>query len=145
MYVRTPEGQAYRAYDVADVLVPEGKARVLLTYSDHYYAGRAAAIENPYGQGRCIYMGTVLGDDGVCGPLRAWVLQPLSLPAVEDLPQSVEVSQRVKGEQRYTFYLNHSPGPVQVDMAVPGVDLLTGRQVGRSVEIPGYDLLIVQE
>ena len=83
------------------------------------------------------------------GTLRAgsptWVLDPLGLPAVDDLPDSVEVSRRAKEGQTYTFYLNHGEAPVQVQIPAPGVDLLTGQEVGRSVELDGYGVLIVKE
>ena len=82
---------------------------------------------------------------GLRALLRAWVLDPLGLPVVEDLPDSVEVSRRAKEGQTYTFYLNHGEDPVQVQISTPGVDLLTGQEVGRSVELDGYEVLIVKE
>jgi beta-galactosidase len=145
MRVQDGEGKTYGALALADVLVPEGDARALLTYADHYYVGRAAAVENRLGRGRCIYVGTVLDDAGTGDLLRTWILKPASMPCVEGMPESIEVSQRVKGEQRYTFYLNHSAAPVTVTLAVPGLDLLTGQPVDGRVEIAGFDLLIVKE
>jgi beta-galactosidase len=145
MRVQDGKGQSYRALALADILVPEGDARVLLTYTSRYYAGRAAAVESPVGQGRCVYMGTVLDDAGTRDMLRKWVAEPLSIPCLEDLPGSVEVSRRVKGKQRYTFYLNHSDEPTEVALAAPGVDLLSGQAVDGRAEIPGLDLLIVKE
>jgi beta-galactosidase len=144
MHVRTHEGQSYRAYDLADVLMPESEVRVLLSYADRYYAGRPAAIENRYGQGRCIYLGTVLDETGITYLLQAQVGPVAEIPYLEGLPESVEVSRRVKGEQSYMFYLNHSPEAVRVDVAAPGVDLLSGEEVGRSVEIEGYGVVIVK-
>jgi beta-galactosidase len=126
-------------------LVPEGEAQTLLTYGARYYAGRPAAVENPFGGGRCLYLGTVPDDEGLRALLRAWVLEPLGLPVIEDLPSSVEVSRRTKGDQTYAFYLNHAGDPVQVQMSAPGVDLLTGQEVGRSLELDGYGVLIVKE
>jgi beta-galactosidase len=152
MTVEAPAGASYGALALADVLAPEGDAegtQTLLTYGARYYAGRPAAIEHAFGQGRCLYLGTVPDDDGLRALLRAWVLDPLGLPTVEDLPTSVEVSRRVKatsdGEQTYTFYLNHAGDPVQVQISTPGVDLLTGQEVGRSATLDGYGVLIVKE
>jgi beta-galactosidase len=145
MRVQDGHGRYHRALALADVLAPDDGTQVLLRYADRYYAGRAAAVENAYGQGRCIYLGTVLDDEGTRDALRSWVVQPLGLTCAELLPKSVEVSQRVKGEQRYTFYLNHSDGAQDVELVAPGVDLLTGREVAGRVKVPGYDLLIVKE
>ena len=145
MRVQDKGGQSYRALALADVLAPEGEAQTLLTYADHYYAGRAAVTENAYGQGRCIYLGTVLDDAGTRDVLRAWVAAPAGLSCLEGLADSVEISHRVKGEQRYTFYLNHSAAPAEVELAVPGVDLLSGQPVEGRVEIGGFDLMIIKE
>jgi beta-galactosidase len=149
MKVKAPGGAKYGALALADVLVPADEARTLLTYDDRYYAGQPAAVENAYGQGRCLYLGTVPDDAGLRALLRAWVLDPLGLPTVEGLPASVELSRRVKetpqGDQVYTFYLNHAKDAVRVQLSAPGVDLLTGQEVGRSVELDGYGVMIVKE
>jgi beta-galactosidase len=145
MRVQSGVGQSYRALALADVLAPEGDAWVLLTYADRYYTGRAAAVAKQTGQGRCIYLGTVLDNAGTRDILRKWVAEPASIPCLEDVPESIEVSRRIKGEQRYTFYLNHSGEPAEVALAAPGVDLLTGQAVDGRIKIAGFDLLIVKE
>jgi beta-galactosidase len=145
MRVQDDDGRYHRALGVADVLVPDDRVRVLLRYADRYYAGRAAAVENGYGEGRCIYLGTVLDDDATRDVLRAWVLEPMGLTCIDNLPECIEVSRRVKGEQRYTFYLNHSGRAVDLELVAPGVDLLTGREVAGRIEVPGYEFLIVKE
>jgi beta-galactosidase len=145
MTVQAADGSSYGALALADVLVPEGEAQTLLSYGARYYAGRPAAVENAFGQGRCLYLGTVPDDEGLRALLRAWVLDPLGLPAVDDLPDSVEVSRRSRGDQTYAFYLNHGEDPVQVQMPTSGVDLLTGQEVRRSVVLDGYGVLIVKE
>jgi beta-galactosidase len=144
MTVDTSSGASYGALALADVLAPAEGARTLLTYGERYYAGQPAAVENAFGQGRCIYLGTVPDDAGLRALLCAWVLDPLGLPTVGGLPESIEVSRRAKGDQVYTFYLNHADEPVRVQMLAPGVDLLTGQEVGRSVELDGYGVLIVK-
>jgi beta-galactosidase len=144
MRVQDGEGKTYRALALADVLVPEGDAQTILTFADRYYAGRAAAVENRYGRGRCIYLGTVLDDEGTRDFLREWVAEPAMLFCLEDLPPSIEVSQRIKGENRYTFYLNHSAEPVAVRPSLPGIDLLTGEPAIDRIEIGGFNLAIVK-
>jgi beta-galactosidase len=144
MRVAAAGGKTYRAFALADVLTPEGSARATMTYLDHYYAGEAAAVQHAYGQGRCIYLGTVLDDAGYRDLLRD-VARSSSIPCRDLIPDSIEVTCRIKGGQRYTFYLNYSPQAVRVDLVEPGVDLLSGRQVAGSTEIPGFDLLIVKE
>jgi beta-galactosidase len=144
--VRTPEGSVYRARGLAEMLAPERAARAWLTYAPawHSYAGQAAAVENPYGQGRCLYLGTVLDDDGLAG-LARWAARAAAVDCVAALPACVEVSRRVKGEQSYAFYLNHGAKPVRVKLARPGTDLLSGQELEEECEIPGFDLAIVRE
>jgi beta-galactosidase len=143
MRVAAAGGKTYRAHALADVLSPEGGAQVTMTYLDHYYAGEAAAVQHAYGQGRCIYLGTVLADVGYQDLLRE-VARRSSIPCADLIPDSVEVTCRIRDGQRYTFYLNYSPQAVGVSLLEPGVDLLSGRQVAGSAEIPGFDLLIVK-
>jgi beta-galactosidase len=138
------EGGTWSAQALAEVLVPEGSSRVLLRYADRFYAGRPAAVEHPYGQGRCIYLGTVLDDAGLHSLLQR-VTREAGIPGLEGLPESVEVTRRVKGAQGYACYLNHGAAPVRIELARPGVDLLTGRQLEEICEIPGFDLIIVKE
>ena len=144
MHVKAGDGATYRAHALADVLVPEGGAQVLLSYADHYYAGEAAAVQNTYGQGQCLYVGTLLEEAGIHA-LASQFLPSTATDRRGAIPASVEVVHRVKRGQRYTFYLNYSAEPVQVDLEKPGIDLLTLRPLASSCEIPGFDLLIVKE
>ena len=145
MHVEDGHGKTYRAYALADVLAPEAEeAQVLLTYADHYYAGEPAAIGNPYGQGTCIYLGTVLDDAGI-RDLLGPIARSASIPCLDDIPECVEVTRRVKESQSYAFYLNHSADPVRVNLARPGVDLMRGQRLEKRHTIPGLDLVIVKE
>jgi beta-galactosidase len=152
MAVKAPGGASYGALALADVLALDGDAegtKTLLTYDKRYYAGQPAAVEHAFGQGRCLYLGTVPDDGSLRALLCDWVLDPLGIPTAEGLPSSVEVSRRVKdtpdGDQAYTFYLNHAKDAVCVRLSAPGIDLLTGQAVGRSVTLDGYGVLIVKE
>jgi len=145
MHVRCPADRLYRAHGLADVLVPEGSAEVTHTYADHYYAGKPAVVRNAYGAGRCYYVGTVMEADGLRGFLRHAVLPAAGVATLPDLPESVEVSYRSKGDQRYAFYLNHSAAPVTVTPARPGLELLTQTAVGGNAEMPGFGVFVVKE
>ncbi|MEJ5197451.1 MAG: beta-galactosidase, partial [Anaerolineae bacterium] len=145
MRVRCPANHLYRAHGLADVLVPEGDAVVTHTYADHYYAGKPAVVRHDYGRGRCFYVGTIMEADGLLGFLRYGVLPGAGVPTVADLPPSVEVSYRRKGNQRYTFYLNHSRAAVTMKLIRSGWELLTQTEVAGEVTIGGFGVLIVKE
>jgi len=144
MRVRDPRGHLHRAHGLADILVPDGDAEPLLYYADHYYAGRPAAVRHRVGRGQCIYLGTVLDDPGLAD-LLGLLLGEARVAALAGLPESVEVSQRVRDEQYYTFYLNHSHAPTRVPLKRPGKDLLSGRELAGEVEIGGFGVLIIKE
>ncbi len=144
MRVRDPRGHLHRAHGLADILVPDGDAEPLLYYADHYYAGRPAAVRHRVGRGQCIYLGTVLDDPGLAD-LLGLLLGEARVAALAGLPESVEVSQRVRGDQRYAFYLNHSHAPTRVPLERPGKDLLSGRELAGEVEIGGFGVLIIKE
>jgi beta-galactosidase len=145
MRVRCPANHLYRAHGLADVLVPEGDAEISHRYEDHYYAGKPAVVRHTFGKGRCFYVGTIMAADGLAGFLRHGVLPRAGVTTLPDLPQSVELSYRSKGGQRYAFYLNHSQAPVTVALAKPGLELLVQAQVAGNVEIPGFGVFIVKE
>ncbi len=145
MRVRCPANHLYRAYGLADVLVPEGDAEVSHRYEGRYYAGKPAVVRHAYGKGCCFYVGTVMEPAGLIGFLRYGVLPGAGVAVLSDLPECVEVSYRSRGGTRYAFYLNHSDAAVKVALARPGFDLLAAAAVGDSVEIPPFGVRIVRE
>jgi beta-galactosidase len=145
MRVRCPAGHLYRAHGLADVLVPEENTEVTHTFADHYYAGKPAIVRHTYGAGRCFYVGTVMEADGLRGFLSHGVLPTAGVATVPDLPESVELSYRSKGNQRYAFYLNHAATPTSVTPARPGLELLTQAAVRGELVLPGFGASILKE
>ncbi len=141
--VRAADGGERRAHGLAEVLVPDAGAETTLTYCNHYYAGRAAAVVNSVGAGRCHYVGTVLGADA----LRAFltpVLDACRIRTVPDLPESVEVCVRAKGGDRHMFVLNHADAQVTVRYGLRGTDLLSGGEVDGEVSLPAFGVAVVK-
>lgn len=144
MQVRDAVGNEYQALGLAEVLVPEENARSILSYTRRFYAGRSAAVENPCGSGRCLYLGTVLGEDGL-EALLGRVFEESGIFHQKRLPQALEVAFRERDGQRYRFYLNHGTAQVSLAAIRAGTDLLSGQAVGDEIRIPGLDLMIVKE
>jgi beta-galactosidase len=144
MHVRDAGGTRYSARGLADVLALEDGAEAALWYDEHYYAGQPAVARHEVGAGRCYYVGTVLDDQGLAGFLRC-ILGESNVPAIPELPASLEVTCRVRNGQRYRFYLNHADQPVEMRALAPGTDLLTGAAVGDRVLLPPFGVLIVKE
>jgi beta-galactosidase len=144
MRIRDPRGHLHRAHGLADVLALECNAQPLLFYADHYYAGKPAAARNRFGKGQCIYLGTVLDDPGLAD-LLGLVLGEARVATQAGLAPCIEVTSRVRGGQRYAFYLNHSAQTARVILKRPGVDLLTGRDLAGDIGIDGFGVVIVKE
>lgn len=143
--LRGADGTDGRGYSLAEALIPEGQARTVMSYGEDYYAGKAAVVENQTGAGRCVYVGTVLGDRGMAR-LFASLLPGCGGRA--PLPPGLEVVRRVApgtGGRRYAFYLNHSATELRVRAESPGQDLLCGQRVAGDILLPAYGVAVVAE
>ncbi|HHX64610.1 MAG TPA: beta-galactosidase [Chloroflexi bacterium] len=133
----------YRCGMLCDLIHAES-AQVLATYGDDFYAGRPALTVNRYGRGQAYYLaadpkpafltdflGQLCDEMGIAAPL--------------EVPSGVEVTQRHKEGNTYTFVLNHHAGPVRITLPRPAQDLLTGRTLGGDVELAGNDLFILRD
>jgi beta-galactosidase len=125
------------------VLAPE-TGKPFLWYANHYYAGKPAAVRNAFGNGHCIYVGSVL-DDAAATALITEIAKAMKVSFRTDLPESVELVRRVRRGQSYAFYLNHHVEPTSVALDRPGVDLLTGANVSGDLHLPGFGVAIVRE
>jgi beta-galactosidase len=118
--VRFTGGRTARADWWQDSLHPE-TATVLAGYTSGPMTGRPAVIQNLFGSGRVVYVGTRLEADA----LRDTILEAVDAagvaPVVPDAPPFVEATRR----GRFLFLLNHS-GTETATVAATGVDLLTG-------------------
>jgi beta-galactosidase len=144
MQVKDAGGNEYEALGLAEVLVTEENARSILSYTKRYYAGRSAAVEHPYGSGRCLYLGTVLGEEGL-EALLSRILEETEVSYQKQLPLALEVAFRERDGQRYRFYLNHGTSPVSLAPIKAGTDLLSGQSVEDEMVIRQLDLMIVKE
>ncbi|WP_289183678.1 beta-galactosidase [uncultured Dubosiella sp.] len=104
-------GHAVRGEILADLILPDS-AKAIGVYTSEFYAGSPAVCENRFGQGRCVYVGTMLDQAGM-DVLMEDVLDQAGVawnPA-----DGVEIVSRVKNGERFTFYLNHADLPKTVD------------------------------
>ncbi|WP_165956256.1 beta-galactosidase [Streptomyces hainanensis] len=124
------------ATDWQDDLVAES-AVPLATYTSGFLAGRPAILDHRLGGGRVVYLGTRLDDDSFAHLLRT-VADQAGVSAVHPAPAGVEVAERLSDDRRYLFLLNHTEGPVMIQLERAGHDLLTGREhaEGESLTLP---------
>jgi beta-galactosidase len=112
-----------------DSIHPE-TARVVASYASGPLSGRPAIVDNAFGAGRVLYLGTRLEEtalrDTVCGAVRAAEVARL----VDDAPAFVEAARR----GGFLFLLNHSDTETAtVHIGVKGRDLLSGAEVDGSL------------
>jgi beta-galactosidase len=108
-----------------DVLHPTN-ADVVARYTVDFYAGKPAITLSHHGEGRAIYVGT-LGDDAFYEVLATWILGLAGVAPLLNAPHGVEVAERLQGEQRLVFVLNHTDHEQKVTLSKPYTDLLSER------------------
>ncbi|WP_305151222.1 beta-galactosidase trimerization domain-containing protein [uncultured Dubosiella sp.] len=104
-------GHAVQGGILADLILPDS-AKALGVYTSEFYAGSPAVCENRFGQGRCVYVGTMLDEAGM-DVLMEDVLDQAGVAC--NPADGVEIVSRVKNGERFTFYLNHADLPKTVD------------------------------
>jgi beta-galactosidase len=128
----------------ADVLETKG-AQVVGRYTQDYYAGKAAATINLFGDGRVIYLGT-MGDVAFYRTIARWVAGLAGVAPLLESPRGVEVAQRCSEKGRLLLLMNHSNSEQMVELGNSYCDLLNsdGPAVD-SVTLPAKDLRIMLE
>ncbi|MCF4119528.1 beta-galactosidase [Antribacter sp. KLBMP9083] len=146
--VTLPGGLVSEASLVFELLVPQG-AEVVGTYGADFYAGTPAVTRNrPHGPdgGEAWYVGTGLDAAGVGAVVRQVLGRHGLVGPYADL-HDVEHAVRVRDGERYSFLLNHAPGPVEVLAHASGTELLTGRRVeqGDTLRLEQTGVLLIHE
>ena len=107
----TMKGKNHKWESWADILEPHPGTRVLATYSDHYYAGKAAATQRTVGKGSVTYIGV----DTQSGELEKMLSRELFTkynPAVLNHPEGVYHHVR----DGYHVFVNYSSGTHQLNI-----------------------------
>lgn len=113
-----------------DVIEPV-TAQVLCSYSDHYFAGKAAVTVNRFGEGRVYYVGCDLEQDALKGLVRH--ISAEAGAEMWDAPEGVEIVRR----KDHVIVMNHNDYAVQTDVKgrlLPGGGEFDGKLDGYGVE-----------
>ena len=122
-----------------DLLAPAGEqAKVLAAYTDSYYAGTPALIQNKFGEGETYYFGGAFSLEaaklfvrklGIGEPWKEYV----------ELPESCELAVREKDGTYYLFVINFLPEETEIVLKRPMTELLTGGEENGTVGLKGYE------
>jgi beta-galactosidase len=102
----TADGKAHDWHRWADILTPRPGTKVLATYADHYYAGKAAATTRTLGKGTVTMIGVSTDDGELERQIVRSVYQRAGV-AIEDLPKGVFHEWR----GGFDFMVNYNPEP----------------------------------
>ncbi len=127
----------------AEVLEPAG-AEVLASYTQGWYAGRAAVTRQEHGPGQVIYVGC-MGGPRLYHTLFEWLLPALDIrPLLISVP-GVEICARTGPDgRRLIFVLNHTRHPQILALSAPKVDLLTGQHFTQNLPLQPGDVRVLQ-
>jgi beta-galactosidase len=127
-----------------DSLHPQ-TARVLASYSAGLLAGRPAVLDNAFGAGRVVYVGTRLEPAALRDTLLEAV-RAAGVPClVDEAPEFVEAAARTTDRAEFLFLLNHSDTQeATVRVRDPGVDLLSESIVDVSVRLAPLSVAVIR-
>jgi beta-galactosidase len=118
-------------------------AEVVATYDQGRLTGEPAILRHEYGMGAIFYIGTRLDEKGMAW-LLSRALTRAGMAPPDHFPPGVEGVRRVAQDVSFLFLLNHSNAHVEVELDVPGLDLLSGVR-GTNVMLAPRDVAIVRE
>ncbi len=91
-----------------DLLTPIGDAKVLAAYANSYFKGTAALVENRYGKGRVLHLGSTFSRNNVKQILEYLnILEPFA--DLIEASENVQLIMREKDGRKYLFALNYQP------------------------------------
>lgn len=84
-----------------------GGAEVWAIYADDFYQDTAAVTRAKYGEGYCIYVGTYLEREAYIS-LAEVLVQAAEIPYYSDLPIGVEITERIRDNDKWQFIFNNT-------------------------------------
>lgn len=123
----------------SDILdVTDENAKVLATYGNDFYQGRAALIENTYGKGKVLHFGGTFTRANVKAFLAyTGILTPYS--KVLTLPEVCELAVKEKNGKEYFFVLNFDRTETKITLNETLTDMDTKEAVTGEVILKPYE------
>lgn len=115
------EGEILAALILNEDAVPIG------TYTSEFYAGTPAVCQHRYGQGKCVFVGTLLDHKGM-DILSDHLLEKAGI--LQQKIDGIEIMTRENDSYRYTFYMNHTNEK---------------KKVNKKIQLGPYETTIVKE
>lgn len=136
------DGETHPARVWFDVLDPT-TAVSLATYNRGYYAGKAAATTNRFGQGEVVYLGTELAKPASYSKLAVHLADEAGLALGPKLPEGVELATREKAGKKILFLMNYTEKPQTVRFSGGFQNALTGGSEPEEVSLAPFDVKVL--
>ena len=119
-------------------------AKTLAKFTEDFYADCPAITANDFGQGKAYYIAT-RPDKKFMHDFLAKALKDQKIKTSK-MPKDIEVVHRSKGEQTFSFYLNHNTNEVEIDLP-KGMftDLLSGNECKGTLNLPKYGVAVLKK
>ncbi len=134
------EGDLKQAELWADEIILTS-ARAVATYAEGWLAGTPAITVNEHGEGKVVYVGTVLTGETLEAFLR-WLRRLAGVESVLDVPPGVRAFERRSRDTRFLFLLNPTDSPQPVTLGDEWRDAFTGERAS-AIDILPVDVRIV--
>ncbi|MGX7350737.1 beta-galactosidase [Enterococcus canis] len=126
---------------LCDILHLRGATCLAKYGPGEFYQDSPVITVNRVGAGQAYYVGTMLTGTGMTY-LVEQVLNQLDIPEI-NTPTGIEIKHREKNGQTFSFVLNHLDQNVACTLPFDGIDLLTGKNIERDIELAPYDVKII--
>jgi beta-galactosidase len=129
----------------ADILEPT-TARVLATYTQDFYAGKAAITLNSYNEGKAVYIGAALKPEALGTLLLNLTRAEGGVQPLLSTPLGVEITRRVMGTESWWFLLNHTSDLQQITLPGTFSNALQpqNQPIKGPIEIEPYGVRVLQ-
>jgi beta-galactosidase len=127
----------------ADLIHLEG-AELLATYTEDFYAGTPGITRNVFGEGSAYYLGT-RPEEQYVKQLLDRVREEAGVRPTAEVPPGVDAVRRKTEDASFLFVLNHTKEAIEVSLAGPGLNLLTGTEHDSMLTLDPLEVAILQE
>ena len=136
-------GQVLETPVFNDILSAAPGAKVLARYASSFYAGAPALVENTFGKGRVLHLGSAFSVNNLTQLLAyAGVLSPWK--HIVELPKAIELTAREKDGHTYLFLLNYQPAEQAFTLHKPVTSLLNGPLETGIHTLPAFGFEVVE-
>jgi len=104
--IKDNNGKIYECREWCDIIRPT-TAKVISTYADDFFAGKAAVTVNSYKAGKTYYLGTVF-NSAYYYDLMTSILKENHIEYYDNLSDGLELSVRTNSNGEYLFVFNNS-------------------------------------